>query len=144
MDDTEIETEACGALFNYKGNRGFWAFITYCAELGQIVSTRFCDGNVPPGWRQLEEFRHVLGTVPDDVEEVALRSDSAGYQAELLRFCNENQEKRFKRIHYGVSADVNGEFRAAAKAVSETEWKPMKTFEDENGNLVDLQQCAVI
>lgn len=86
----------------------------------------------------------MLGTVPEGVKEAALRSDSAGYQAELLRFYNENQEKRFKRIHYGVSADVNGEFRAAAKAVSETEWKPMKTFEDENGKLVVLQEWAEI
>ncbi|HPR91035.1 MAG TPA: IS1380 family transposase, partial [Synergistaceae bacterium] len=69
----------------------------------------------------------MLGTVPEGVKEVALRSDSAGYQAELLRFCNENPEKRFRRIYYGVSADVNSEFRAAAKGVSEAEWKPLKT-----------------
>ena len=144
MDDTEIETGVEGSLFNYKGNRGFWAFITYCAELGQIVSTRYCDGNVPPGWRQLEEFRNVLGTVPEGVKEVALRSDSAGYQAELLRFCNENPEKRFRRIYYGVSADVNSEFRAAAKGVSEAEWKPLKTFEDKNGKIVVLQEWAEV
>lgn len=144
MDDTEIETKVEGSLFNYKGNRGFWAFITYCAELEQIVSTRYCDGNVTPGWRQLEEFRHVLGTVPEDVEIVALRSDCAGYQTELLRFCNENPDKRFKRIYYGVSAEINDEFRAAAKAVPETKWKPLKTCGGENGETVVLQEWAEI
>jgi len=144
MDDTEIETGSSGALRNYKGNRGFWAFITYCAEPGQIVSTRYCDGNVPPGWRQLEEFRHVLGTVPDDVEEVALRSAGAGYQAELFRFCNENPGKRFRRISYGVFAEINDEFGAAAKRVSGKEWKPLKTYEDGNGKSVVLQEWAEI
>ncbi len=144
MDDTEIKAKVEGSLFNYKGNRGFWAFITYCAELDQVVSTRYGDGNVTPGWRQLEEFQHVLDTVPDEVEIVALRSDSAGYQTEILRLCNENWGKRFKRIYYGISAEINDEFRAATKAVPETKWQPLKTCMGENGETVVLQEWAEI
>jgi hypothetical protein len=144
MDDTELKTGILGSLFNYKKNRGFWGLISYCAELGQIVSTRYADGNVPPGWRQMEEFQRLLHMVPREVEVVALRSDTAGYQTEILRFCNENWNKRFKRIYYGISAEINAPFRKAAKAVPEENWKPLKTCKGEHGETIVLQEWAEV
>jgi hypothetical protein len=52
-----------------------------------IVHTEFRDGNVPAGYEQLRVLREDLACLPEGVEDVYLRSDTAGYQHELLRYC---------------------------------------------------------
>jgi hypothetical protein len=57
------------------------------------------------------------------VEKVYLRSDTAGYQHDLLRYCEKGVNKRFGRIEFAIGADVTREFR---RAVAEAEeWKPV-------------------
>ena len=61
--------------------------------------------------------------LPEGVEKVFLRSDTAGYQHDLLRYCEKGENKRFGRIEFAIGADVTKEFR---KAVAEAdEWKPV-------------------
>jgi len=45
-----------------------------------------------------------------------VRSDSAGYQHEVLRWCEQHD------VRYAVACDVSREFRAAVAAVPEGEW----------------------
>jgi hypothetical protein len=52
-----------------------------------------------------------------------VRSDSAGYQTELLKYCAQGNE-RFGVIEFAVSADVTAEFRKAALA-ADVIWKPL-------------------
>ncbi len=61
------------------------AFNTYCPKHDILVGTQFRDGNVHPGWEQLKQLKKVLANMPAGVEKVSLRSDSAGYQVELLK-----------------------------------------------------------
>jgi hypothetical protein len=44
---------------------------------------------------------------------VALRSDSAGYQEELLLYCGEGKDARFGVIAFAISADMTKSLRAA-------------------------------
>jgi hypothetical protein len=61
--------------------------------------------------------------LPEGVEKVYLRSDTAGYQHDLLRYCEKGVNKRFGRIEFAIGADVTREFR---RAVAEAEeWKPV-------------------
>jgi hypothetical protein len=69
-------------------------------------------------------LQDALALLPDDVETVSLRSDSAGYQTELLKYCAEGKNERFGRIEFAVSADVTAEFRRAALA-ADAIWKPL-------------------
>ena len=69
-------------------------------------------------------LQDALALLPDDVETVSLRSDSAGYQIELLKYCAEGKNARFGVIEFTVSADVNAEFRRAALA-ADAVWKPL-------------------
>lgn len=144
MDATEIPTSVDGALANYKGRSCFWSLNTYCPEMDMIVSTRYCDGNVPPGWEQVEEFKRALDALPPGVRRVGIRSDSAGYQSALLRYCNENKEGRFEKLYYAISADVVKEFKEAAKTVDEKEWKPLKVVNDAKGNPIVVQEWAEV
>ena len=50
-----------------------------------------------------ESLRHL----PESVKKVALRSDTAGYQAELLLYCGEGKDPRFSgAIEFAIGADV--------------------------------------
>jgi hypothetical protein len=95
-----------------------------------MLHTEFRDGNVPEGYEQLRVLKEALEMLPEDVKKVYLRSDTAGYQHDLLRYCEHEKHARFGRIEFAIGADVTKEFK---KAVAEGEgWKPvMKEAEGE-------------
>ena len=96
---------------------------TWWAEQASVVYTEFRDGNVPAGYRQLRALQASLSLLPAGVEEVRLRSDTAGYQHELLRYCESGADERFGRIEFSVGCDVTPEFRKAVKELSESDWQ---------------------
>ena len=96
-----------------------------------ILHTEFRDGNVHAGYEQLRVFKEALDMLPEGVTKVYLRSDTAGYQHDLLKYCEKGENKRFGRIEFAVSADVTKEFK---KAVAEAEeWKPVMKEMRETG-----------
>ncbi len=54
-----------------------------------------------------------------------MRSDTAGYQEELLLYCGEGKDPRFGVIDFAIGADVTPAFRAAVLATAESDWKPL-------------------
>jgi hypothetical protein len=102
------------------------AFNTFCPEYDLMVGTRYSDGNVPAGYRQLDELQRILSYVPEGVEKVSLRSDSAGYQIELMKYCASGTNERFGVIDFGISCDVCDEFKKAVIRVPEKEWRPLR------------------
>jgi hypothetical protein len=74
------------ALFKYSGERSHEAFSTYCAEYDLMIGTRYSDGNVTAGHDQPGELKKTLPKLPSGVKKVSLRSDSAGYQTELMKY----------------------------------------------------------
>jgi hypothetical protein len=125
QDATFIYTNTKNALVNYQGEKSYEALNTYCPEYDMLVSTQFRDGNVPPGYGQLAELKRALLCIPAGVETVSLRSDSAGYQQDLLRYCCEGKSERFGVIDFTISCPVTDGFREAAKAIPAIEWKPV-------------------
>jgi hypothetical protein len=124
QDATLVETNKAEALFSYKHFRAYQPLNTYWAEHDLMLHSEFRDGNVPAGFEQLRVLQDALALLPDDVETVSLRSDSAGYQIELLKYCAEGKNARFGVIEFAISADVNAEFRRAALA-ADVIWKPL-------------------
>ncbi len=124
QDATFIETEESGANWNYKGQKSYQALNTYCPEYDLVAGSRYGDGNVPPGWKQQEELERILESLPDEVKGVSLRSDSAGYQTDLLTWCTEGKHSRFGYIPVGISCPVGEEFKKAVRAVPEEDRRP--------------------
>jgi hypothetical protein len=91
-----------------------------------MLGTRYSDGNVSPGFNQLEELKRVLSFLPEGVKQVKLRSDSAGYQAELIKYCAKGGNERFGVIDFAISCDVVDEFKESASKVPESEWRPLR------------------
>ncbi len=125
MDATLVETEKQEALYSYKKYKAYQPLQTYWAEQELIVHSEFRDGNVPAGHEQLRVLGEALGHLPPGVEKVLLRSDTAGYQKELLKYCAEGKDQRFGAIEFAVGVDVTPEFKKAVAEVAEEEWQTL-------------------
>lgn len=123
QDATLVETTKRDALYSYKGYKAYQPLNTWWAEQGLIVHTDFRDGNVPAGYEQLRVLQEALALLPEGVETVRLRSDTAGYQHELLRYCAKGENERFGRIEFAIGCDVTPEFKKAVMEVKD--WQPL-------------------
>ena len=54
-----------------------------------------------------------------------VRSDTAGYPQEFLRYCAEGKDQRFGVIEFAVGVDVPPGFKAAAARTGEEEWREL-------------------
>ncbi len=125
MDATLAETTKKTALYCYKGFKSYQPLNTWWHEHGIILHTEFRDGNVPAGFEQLRVFKKALDYLPDNVEKVRLRSDTAGYQHNLLNYCEKGENERFGRIEFIIGSNVTQAFKTAVAQVPESEWKPI-------------------
>jgi len=126
MDATLIESQKQEALYCYKNFRAYQPLNTWWAEQEVVVHSEFRDGNVPAGYEQLRVLKESLARLPESVEQVAMRSDTAGYQWELLRYCAEGRNERFGVIEFAVGVDVTSAFRAAVREVEDDAWQPLR------------------
>ena len=138
MDACLVETHKQESLYSYKKYRAYQPLTTYWAEADLVVHSEFRDGNVPAGHQQLRVLTEALEQLPSGVEKVMLRSDTAGYQQELLRYCAEGRDERFGVIEFAVGVDVTTEFRRAVCAVAEHEWQTL--YRKMGEHLVDTGQ----
>lgn len=95
-----------------------------------IVHTEFRDGNVPAGYEQMRVLTEALAVLPEGVKKVRIRSDTAGYQHDLMKYCESGENKRFGRIEFAIGCDVIREFKKAVIQTPESEWKPLRKMVD--------------
>ena len=125
MDATLVATNKIDALFSYKGYKAYQPLNTWWFEQGIILHTEFRDGNVPAGFEQLRVFKDALDCLPEWVKKVRLRSDTAGYQHALLKYCATGESNHFGIIDFAIGCNVTQEFKKAVAQVEESEWKPI-------------------
>jgi hypothetical protein len=126
QDATLIETHKQDALYSYQGFKAYQPLSTYWTEQELVLHSEFRDGNVPAGYEQLRVLKEALEFLPPGVQKVYLRSDTAGYQQELLKYCAEGKHERFGVIEFAIGVDVTPEFKRAAAQVTEEEWHPLE------------------
>jgi hypothetical protein len=143
MDATLVETGKAEALYCYKHMKAYQPLNTWWAEHGVVLDSEFRDGNVPAGHQQLRVFKAALEALPAGVEKVYLRSDSAGYQQELLLYCGEADDRRFGVIEFAVAADVTGAFRVAVAETPEAAWRPLHRSVDGRRQETDQEWAEV-
>ncbi|MDE0303063.1 MAG: transposase [Gammaproteobacteria bacterium] len=147
MDATVLASGKRDALYTYRsatgkvpGERGYQPLAVFCPELGRVLASEFRDGNVPAKTRNLELLEQVLGEVPPAIRRVWFRTDGAGFQHGLVRFCNEPASRpealrRFGVIGFVVSADLDDEMRESLAQTAENWWVPMPGSELECADL---------
>jgi hypothetical protein len=124
-DATLVETSKAEALHCYKGFTAYQPFNIYWAERGMVLHTEFRDGNVPAGYQQTRVVKEGLSYLPEGVVKVRVRSDTAGYEHELLRYLALGRNERFGVIEFAISCDVSREFKKAVLDTEESDWHPV-------------------
>jgi hypothetical protein len=91
----------------------------------------------------LRVLKDSLRHLPSGVTKVSLRSDTAGYQEDLLLYCGEGKDPRFGVIEFAIGADVTEAFRAAVLATAEEAWKPLIRWVDDKPYATDQEWAEV-
>ena len=138
VDATLIETAKREALFCYKHFRAYQPLNVWWAEQELMIHSQFRDGNVPAGYGQLPVVKEALRYLPLSVKVVRLRSDSAGYEHELLRWLDCVDNKRFGRIEFAIGCAVSREFKAAVEEVDEDYWH--RVYKEVNGSQIQTDR----
>ena len=125
LDATLVSTGKQEALYGYKGFKAYQPLNVYWAEQELLLFTEFRDGNVPAGFEKLRVLQEALELLPQGVKRVRVRTDTAGYQHELLRYCESGENRRFGRLEFAVGCDVTPAFKQAVAEVEESAWRPL-------------------
>jgi len=144
MDATLVNSEKNQALWCYQHYEGYQPFNVYWFEQDQIILSEFRDGNVPAGYQQLRLLQESLNNLPAGVEKVSVRSDTAAYQQELLRYCAEGSNERFGTIEFAIGANVTPSFRQAVAEVEEEHWSPVMRTDSDGRQYETAQQWAEV
>lgn len=122
MDATLIETEKKEALFCYEGYKAYQPLNVYWAEHELLVHTEFRDGNVPANYDLLRVLKETVDHLPETVKKMRLRADAAGYNHDLLAYC-ERGDSRLGRVEFAISCPVTDAFKKEVQRVPSGEWK---------------------
>jgi hypothetical protein len=128
QDATVVASHKEQSQMTYLGERGYQPVINYWAEQDLILSDEFRDGNVPAGMNCLSSFLRAACCLPQSVETIYFRSDSAAYQHKLLDVMREGVELHGEKVpvYFAISADVSEALRGKIISVSEPAWKPLR------------------
>jgi hypothetical protein len=142
MDATLIESHKEQAFYCYKGYKAYQPLNVYWHEHGLMLYSEFRDGHCPAGWRNLEVFKEALEGVPAGVKQLRLRTDTAGYEVELLRYCAEGKNERFRVIDFAIAMDVTEAFKTAVAEVED--WQVLYRVDEEGVRHPTQQQWAEV
>jgi hypothetical protein len=117
VDATLVESHKDAATVAYDGTRGYQPVVVLWAEQDLILHDQFRDGHVPAGCGNVRVLEQAVATLPQGVNRIALRADSALYETAVLRWCEERQ------IGYAISADCSEQLRAEIVRLPETAWQ---------------------
>jgi len=116
VDVQLTETTKAGAQYCYKGGKAFGSAKVCWAETMLVLADEFRQGNVPPSRdinRLVDEAYEML---PPGPWRVKVRSDSAGYQQEVLdHWHNRNWE-------FAVSADMSQGLKREIENLADDAW----------------------
>jgi len=130
IDATAIESEKESAKMTYKGFRGYMPIVGHLAENGLVVGDEFREGNDSPGSRNLEFLKYCEKQMPKGKKIKAFRSDSAGYQADVINYCQS------KGIKFAIGADLDKAVVRGIREIREEDWKPYQ-----NGYIAETVHC---
>lgn len=112
-------SKAQRAQRSYKGERGWFPMLAFCPELGMVVHDDFRQGNAPPQSDAVDFLKQSVAQLPDGLEQVCVRSDSAWYQAALLDYCHGQGYK------FAVTADLDEAVKSALLEACDAPWVPL-------------------
>jgi hypothetical protein len=121
MDATLIETHKADSLYSYKGFSAYQPLNIWWDEHRVLLDTEFRDGNVPAGYKLEPAFRKALSCLPESVKgkRVFLRSDTAAYTIDLLKYCED------EKIEFVIGCPIDESLRKDIKLLPASAWQQL-------------------
>ena len=119
VDATLVESHKDAATVAYDGTRGYQPVVVLWAEQDVIVHDQFRDGHVPAGCGNVRVLEQAVANLPQGITQLCLRADSALYETDVLRWC----EDAAHPVAYAVSADLSEQLKAEIVRLPETAWQ---------------------
>lgn len=119
VDATLVESHKDAATVAYDGTRGYQPVVVLWAEQDVILTDQFRDGHVPAGCGNVRVLEQAVANLPQGVERVCLRADSALYETAVLRWCEDENHP----VAYAISADLSEPLRAEILRLPESAWQ---------------------
>lgn len=119
IDATEIIANKAEAKWTYKKNKGYMPIVGHIAETGQVVACDFREGNASPSRENLEFIQQYEKSLPEGCVVKKLRIDAAGYQKNIIQYCDEHQ------IDDAIRAKMSASVKAQIEVLSESDWFPL-------------------
>ena len=109
--------------------RGYQPLMGYSPELGMILHVEMRDGNVAASTGNCRFLDEILHMLPDRVTSVSVRMDTAGYQHEVIRYCNDlstrdEPVRRFGTIGFVVGATLCDSSLDSIASTAKSDWQP--------------------
>jgi len=116
-DAMQIEAEKQEAHRTYQGVKGYMPMLGFLFETPLCLQEEFREGNVSPGSDQLDFYRQCQARMPAGKRIRFYRSDSAGYQAELINQLEADQ------VIWAITADQDRAVKEVIRSIPEADWK---------------------
>ncbi len=120
VDAQLVETAKANAKYCYEGYRAFEPMEVEWAETGLVLADELREGSVPPGRGIKEIVDEAYNMLPPGPWRVKVRSDSAGYQQDVL------DHWQGREWQFDVSADMSQGLKQEIEALPQEAWKVWK------------------
>lgn len=115
-DATLFASKAQRALRSYTGERGWFPMVAFWSETGMVVHEELRQGNASPQSDAVAFLEQAVAQLPEGLDRVCVRSDSAWYQASFLDYCHEHG------YGFAVTADLGEAVKGALLEARDTPW----------------------
>ena len=144
FDATIKNSNKQSAFYTYKKDtKGYQPLNAYWNEQQMILFSEFRDGNVNPGYNIPEFVKESFSHLPATVKDRYLRSDSAGYNFDLMSYCNK------QNIKFSISSRICKSIREDINIVEDQEWSKInqtreQLLKNKNNKDKECWECAEI
>lgn len=115
IDATIVRAEKGDAQRSYNGTRGYQPLLGIVEETGIVAGCDFRQGNVSPASNLWDFVLQCQTTYGQTI--TTIRSDSAGYQKELIEQCMEHKK------YFSITAKQTTGVLSALEAIPEEQWQ---------------------
>jgi hypothetical protein len=138
-DGTIQECHKQAALPHYKGGRGYQPSCIVWAEYGLAWVDEYRDGNVPAAMSNLPLIQRGFAALPDGIETLFFRADSACYDEAVLQWLADPKRPDGPQgyIGFAISADMTQPLHDVCKAT--TDWSLFEDRVDETVEWADIE-----
>ncbi len=116
-DASFIKAEKQNAQMSYHKKPGYYPMLGFIAETQGCLLGEFRDGNASPAGGALDFLKEMVNRLPESIEQIRVRSDSAWFNHNVTDWCDE------KGIKFAIGGDMNQHMDAVINTIQPSEWE---------------------